>query len=449
MGSHSHYVLGFALVVLAAAGCQTPPPCDRCSVSADVAHRFGQSVGPAPPLDQVLIPPGLQLGQPLAEDQAVLLALWNNAAFQDLLLDLQLTKADLVTAGLLPNPEVVYYWPAPDKPLKYLVDFPIEAFWLRPIRLRIAAAENDRACARLTQSALDLIRDTRQAYADLQLAHDRVRVAEESLKLRARIAELAEARVKVGEASVQEASTAKIDALQARQEATRAAYDVPAAEERLKFLTGLPGFAAPFVLPAGEAPTAAVPDADSLVAEAIWSRPDAQAANHFARAATERARFARRSWVRFLGILDATSGRASGHEFGPALRMTLPLFNWNQGGIARADAEAEQADRRRLAVQNQIILDIRMAHTRYRQAAAELEGLRTRVRPEVELAVHRAEKAYEDKNISYLLVLEASRQLIDSYGREALLKADLRRAKAELERSVGRRLDPEGADRPK
>ena len=46
----------------------------------------------------------------------------------------------------------------------------------------------------------------------------------------------------------------------------------------------------------------------------------------------------------------------------------------------------------------------------------------------------------EEGNINYLLVLEATRQLLDSYVREAQLEADLRRSWAELERSVGRSL---------
>ena len=84
-------------------GCQLPSATDRGSVSQKITERTGLSVGPPRPLDQVIVPPGLALDQPIIEDHAVLLALWNNAAFQELLLDLQLTKADLIQAGLLPD----------------------------------------------------------------------------------------------------------------------------------------------------------------------------------------------------------------------------------------------------------------------------------------------------------------------------------------------------------
>ena len=66
-------------------------------------------------------------------DEAVLIALWNNAAFQELLADLNVARGDLIQAGLLPNPEVVYFFSVPDKPFKYALDLPLEAIWLRRV----------------------------------------------------------------------------------------------------------------------------------------------------------------------------------------------------------------------------------------------------------------------------------------------------------------------------
>ena len=421
-------------------GCATPPAADRGSVSHSVEERFGQSVGSAPKAGGPVMPEALAQGAPLAEDQAVVVALWNNALFHEQLVELDLTKADLIQAGLLPNPEFVYYWPAENKPFKYLFDFPIESIYLRPIRLKVAAAENDRAAARVTQLALDLIRDTRQAYADLQLAHDRVKVAERAVALRERILELAETRLKAGDASALEVSTARIDALQSRQDLARIGYDIPVADERLRNLTGLSDSAVPLVPENTAFDPRTASAVEDLVAEAVRSRPDAVAASHAARASAERLRVARLAWVRFLGLLDATSGRATGHEVSGALRMTIPIFNRNQGGIARAQAELDQLTRREQTVHNQVVFDVRTAFARFAQARAELDLLRTKTRPEVERVIQRTEAAFAKGGVTYLLVLETNRQLIDTYVREAQLSADLRRAWAELERSVGRRL---------
>lgn len=437
---------GVALAaLLGVVGCQTAPHApDRSTVAAHLTQRVGHTVpcqtGPA----QVTLPPGASLDDGITEDEAVAIALWNNAAFQELLVDLGIARSDLIQAGLLPNPEFVYYWPMSDKPYKYLFDFPIEAIWLRPIRVRSAAREADRTAERLTQSGLDLMRDVRQSYADVVLAKERVRVAGEAVKLRGRIAELAEKRLKAGDISQQEAATARIDALQAEQDAARIGYDVPVLEERLRNLMGIGPLRGPLPLDPSPPPACQTFDADALTQEAMGSRPDALAAAEAVAAAEARLKFAKLGWVRFLGIADATSGRES-HVLGPALRFTVPLFNRNQGGIARAEAELERAVRNQKTVAYQIILDVQRAYLQYRQACAELEVLRTKVRPEVEAALGRAQAAYQEGNVPIFIVLETTRQLLDNYLREAQLHGDLRRFRAELERSVGRRLAPSPA----
>jgi hypothetical protein len=182
-------------------------------------------------------------------------------------------------------------------------------------------------------------------------------------------------------------------------------------------------------------------DADALTQEAMASRPDALAAAEAVAAAEARLRFAKLGWVRLLGIADATSGRES-HVLGRALRFTVPLFNRNQGGIARAGAELERAVRNQKTVAYQIILDVQRSYLQYRQGCAELDVLLTKVRPEVEGNVRRAQAAYQEGNVPIFVVLEATRQLLDSYLREAVLHGDLRRFLAEFERGVGRRLIP-------
>lgn len=423
------------------AGCANPKgACDRSSVAHRLHERTGQEIGPPPAPGQVVLPPGACLEDGLTEDEAVVIALWNNAAFQEVLVDLSLTRADLIQANLLPNPELWHVYPVGVKQLEYAIEFPIESLYLRPIRVASARFENARACERLAQSGLDLIRDVRQAYADVLLARGRLRVAEEGVRLRGRIAELAEVRLRAGDASPLETAAARVDSLQAQQDAVRIRYDVTLAEERLRNLLGLGGNCSALALDASPPPPHAELDALKLEAEAVATRPDALAAAQAVEAARQRVRLARLVWFRFFGIIDANERGVKGHEIGPGLRVTIPIFNQGQDGIARAEAQLEQAMRQRVTVHNQIILDVRRALTQYQQARAELEVLEQKVRPEVEAAIRRAERAYREGGAPYFLVLETTRQLLDSHLRAAQLNADRRRAWAELERSVGRRL---------
>jgi cobalt-zinc-cadmium efflux system outer membrane protein len=342
---------------------------------------------------------------------------------------------------LLPNPEVVYFFHVADKPYKFAIDFPLEALWLRPIRIRAAQDETERVGNRLAQAGLDLIRDVRQSFAEVVYTKVRMRVALEAVKIRGDIARLAEARFQAGDISAQEVATARIDSAQARQDAARLEYDIALAEERLRNLMGIPADRHPLILHQTTVAATVDFDVDALVDEAIRDRPDLIAIEKQVAAATERLRLSKLNWVRVLGIGDATSGKRTGHEFGPAVRTTMPIFNWNQGNIARAEAELARAERQALTLRNQIILDVRQAHSRLQQAHAEMEILDKIVLPEVEAAIHRAQAAYREGHTSYVVVLETTRQFLDSRVRMEQLKADVRRAKADLERSVGRRLE--------
>jgi cobalt-zinc-cadmium efflux system outer membrane protein len=415
--SGRHVVLVVVALLAGAGGCRSPTVyrfTDRSFVSHQVQNRFGTSLGPSSSPRRIVYPYGISLEQELTQEQAVLLALWNNAQFLETLTDLGVAQGDLVQAGLLPDPELWYIFAMPDKPFRYLVDFPIESLWLRPIRVAAAQREYNRVGERLSQVALDLIRDTRQGFADAVLAFGQREVAHQAVDIRKRIAELAKERLDAGDISRQEYSAALIEFHIAEQAAARIDYDVGITEERLRNLMGVSDDRTPLTIRRAPDEFPAPPTVEPLVAEAIRSRPDALAATQAVDAAVERLRLARISWFRFLGILDGSNGTFDGHEFGPGLRVTLPLWNWNQGNIARAEAELERAERQRQTINNQIVQDVYQAFLRYSQTQAELAILDTRVRPEAERTLVRTELAYQEGNTSYVVVLQTTQQLITS-----------------------------------
>jgi cobalt-zinc-cadmium efflux system outer membrane protein len=227
-------------LILTLAGCHAvgdPPP--PALVDRAVEERTGYTLCGAACGSEVFLPPGVSLDDGLTEDEAIRTALCNNALFQELLVDLQLANADLIQAGLLPNPEAVYFFPVSEKPYKYLVDFPLEALWLRPIRVGAAKAELGRQGDRLTQTALDLIRDVRVAYANALLTQSRQAIGNEAIQLRGRIAAIAEARLQAGDLSQLEVATARVDALQATQDMARLINDAEVAREQLRWVMGI------------------------------------------------------------------------------------------------------------------------------------------------------------------------------------------------------------------
>ena len=107
------------------------------------------------------------------------------------LADLGLSRADLVQAGMLPNPTFSMLIPVGAKPLELTVRYPFEFPLAAPRRVAAAKLDYERTAQRLVQSGLDLIRDVRLAFAELTLADERVKLAAETLSLNTRIAELA------------------------------------------------------------------------------------------------------------------------------------------------------------------------------------------------------------------------------------------------------------------
>ena len=433
-------VLSTVLAVLAVAGCSPVPPDDgRPAVADAIRERTGHGpIGGPLPGDFSSITDGVTL----SEADAIDLALVNNAAFQEQFADLGLTRADVIQAGLIANPDALLLIPVGPKQLEATITAPLEALWLRGPRIGVARLANDRNVARLTQAGLDLVRDVRLAYADAALARRRVELVTAALADREKVADIAKARVRAGDAGPLDAATANVELLLARRDAEALRFARDLADERLRALLGAGAVrTALTVEPVPPDERWADPDVEQLVPAALAGRPDLRAADLAEQSARARAALARYDWINLSFVADANERGAKGFEAGPGFRFVLPIFNQNQGAIARADAELERAVRARRTLTDRVILDVREAHLRYRQARAELTAWRADVRPALEQAHDLARRAYERGATPQVQVLDTNRQLLDARAREAQAAADARRAWAELERSVGRRLD--------
>ena len=144
-------------------------------------------------------------------------------------------------------------------------------------------------------------------------------------------------------------------------------------------------------------------------------------------------------------------GSGSSQEFlpGPTVDLNVPILNQNQGGIAQAKAKFEKAARQYYTVRDRIVLDVREAHTRLAQAQESHDQWREKILPPLEESLRQAEKAYQGGNVSYLFVLETNRRLYDARLKNTTAVAEVRRATAELERSVGGRLEGANQSEPK
>jgi outer membrane protein, heavy metal efflux system len=384
------------------------------------------------------LPPGVAVEPDLTEEAAVATALWNNPKLEAALAEVGLATADLAAAGLLRNPSFNVLFPVGPKPFESVVQWPLEVLWQRRRRVEWATVNLDAVAAAALQSGLDLARDVRIAFHDLAFAERRAAVARDNVALRARIAGMAQKRLEAGDISEMDASLARTDAKSAAEDARKRERDIDTARERLRILMGLRGNTVVLHASVPNAEAAPLPEWRTLVEKAMSQRPDLRAAELQVEAAAKRARWERSRLTALVApLLSVKDIGSSGIRAGPGLAAEVPLFDRNQGGAARADAEVHRAAMRYAVLRDQVEGEIREALALERQAAESLAQLRAEVLPEIENSIRLAEKAYGQGDAPYLFVLEATRQRFDIDGRMEDARAAVRRARVQLEHGVG------------
>jgi cobalt-zinc-cadmium efflux system outer membrane protein len=258
--------------------------------------------------------------------------------------------------------------------------------------------------------------------------------------LRQGIADLTARRLANGDISELEATTARVDALNAVAAAAIAQQDTQIAAALLGRLMGIPPVVpAPVVDPIPPVPPIQLVEGE-LLEEAYVTRPDLRAANWAVAGASRRLALAKKAWLKIDGVIDANGKGEKGFEIGPGIRFDIPIFNRNQGGVLRAESELMQASYTRDAISDQITQDVRTALAQWTQAQQNLAIIERDVLPTLNDATGIAKKGYEDGGADYFLVLQTTSQYLDARIRQVDQRAALRRAYAELERSVGHKL---------
>ena len=442
------FAVTLAVLPLLVAGCKTPVPCcDPSLVSRQLACRTSMTMETVAPC-QTLIPATVLLDDGLSEDEAVLTALSNNSAFQSTLALLGAAGGDAVQASLLVNPQFLTYFPTGAKEGQYTLYAPIESYFLRPTRVKVANREYRRVGEQLVQNGLNLSRDVRIAYADWALAKAQTDLAIEAQEIRDAISKLTDDRLKDGDISELETIAAKVDALNATASLGVQRMSINIAEARVATLIGLPQLQQPLIPGELSQPTMPVQSEEDLVQEALACRPDLHSAKWAVAAARERSKLSRWLWWRMEGVLDARTGPVF-NGVGSGLRFDVPIFNRNQGGILRADWELNAALHNRDAISDQIVADVRTAYRQLQQAYENLVILKQDVEPALMDALQIAKKGFEDGGSDYLIVLQTTTQYLTAKGQILTQTAACNRAVAELERSVGRSLSAPPLDAEK
>jgi outer membrane protein, heavy metal efflux system len=275
------------------------------------------------------------------------------------------------------------------------------------------------------------------------LAQHRERLAREALVAQTKIADIAQARLRAGDTSELESSTARVAALRAREDSRDATHQLVLSRQRLGVLLGSTAHQQELRAVATDLRGTSVPDGKRLMDEAIASRPDMRASELELEAAGKRVGLTTAELFALSAILDANEkDSGGGFELGPGVELPIPILHQNQGARARARAELERSAWRLAAMRQQIQGDVTVARAQLLQTREALQSWRGEVLPPLNEAVEQTTRAYEAGEVSLLAVHEATRERVSGRMREAELIAAVQRAQAELARAIGRQLDP-------
>ena len=184
--------------------------------------------------------------------------------------------------------------------------------------------------------------------------------------------------------------------------------------------------------------TATIPPLDELRAMALSERASLQAAQHAAalaarRVALERAR-ATVDVSPFLGLRRV--GENNTILFG--ISIPLPVYDRNQGGIARAIAEEKAAGVEVALERTRVLADIESSWHAWQSARAQAVSFERDLLRQAEESRAIALAAYQDGAIGLVEYLEAQRTLVDLRQQYARSLFDAHAALLLLERAAGR-----------
>ena len=394
--------------------------------------------------------------------EAVEEAIQNNPGLNAARLGLAVADTASITAGLRPNPVVSTSADhldllgtgyndqnnagPPEMALR--IDVPFERGGKRQARLATASFERRIAEAAIADATRRLKQDVTLACVDLLEAQARLALADENLQSLDRLVQLNDARVKAGSIAPVELTRSRVAMLQFRANKRTAELAVTTSQIRLHVLLGRPPGGNGIAIAGGLKPS--IPPApvnlEALRAAAIASRPDL-ASLQLTQARSQadlRLQVAQ-------GKIDYTFGmeyrrqqgvNGRGNSLGFFASAPLPLFNRNQGEIARARAEETQIVRRIEALEHEINGEVTAAWQEYETARTQVTEIeRDLLAPSTE-ARDTTAYVYQAGASSLMEVLDAQRAFNETMSAYTGAQADYRRAAERLEAAIGKEMVP-------
>lgn len=425
-----------------------------------------------------------RLADGITIDESVEICLLNNPSLQAAFLNVGIARADLVQSGLFSNPTLALSVAFPEgggrSNIQSTLAQNIVDLWQVPVRKKAAARSLDAAILELARQAAQTAIETKSAYYSTVAADQTLVIARENQKLAEQLLEAAENRQKAGAVGELDVNLVRGTLYSAELETQRTRLDSSAARRRLATLLGLTDDAQSLVL---SSPLSTEPriqlDGSRITELALADRLDIQAARQLTDASQARlaleyrkvfpdisiGAYVERNERRALpgrniaadtarasvaaGALTAPEIESRGQRdiernqeidtiFGPAVNLTLPIFDQNQAQIAKARFAYEQSLRELDALERSVVQQVGQGVDQAETARRIAEYFHAKLLPQALSNLDLSRESYKAGRASLIVLLDAQRVLLSTRREAIAAQRDSAIALAELERLVSK-----------
>jgi len=324
---------------------------------------------------------------------------------------------EVTTARLRPNPELNVETVNVTRSLAYSeeteyaggISYQVEAPGKRRSRIEVAKRSRASAQWQFADEIRELTLAVQTAAVDLLLADANLELTRSSLDALRRIVDISEARHRVGDLDGLEMRRSRLELRRFINEARQLELDQQLLRAQLQQLLGRDPEQPPLSLRDDFRRSDTLPDYTSLRARVLLERPDLSAAQEeLARAEAD---------VRNQEVQrrpDVTVGtemrrfREAGNYVGVMLSVPLPVFDRNQGEIARARAERQAAAANLRAAQLTVEYELRNAYEALRVAREQLDAIDTGMLEDARRVLEVTEFSYRRGESSLIELLDAN-----------------------------------------
>ena len=316
----------------------------------------------------------------------------------------------------------------------------------RSLRGKIASTQASELLQDIELLKLDIVFQVKQAFYNLLLSQEKLKYAGQNLELAEDFLQKAELKYEAGDVAKVEALRARVESSKAANAVRSASNDVRLAKAMINFLLARKKYS-PLEIQ-GDLKRAPIGlSEDDLIARALSFRPEVKRIN----LGLERENLTKKQgYMSYLPDFELGVNKhrviGEGDFWDFTLSFPIPLFFWQpkKGEIAEAEANIQALNREVEHLQNAITLEVGEAYMNALMINNQIRLYEEEILTQAEEVYNMFLFSYQEGEIGGIELIDARRTLIEartSYA-DALFNYDV--AIAALEKSIGQKLEGDG-----